>query len=273
MRKQISVVIPTFDVERIIGRCLDALRWADEVNVVDMFSTDRTAEICRSYPNVRFLQNRDYIYANVNYGIERASHEWVMRLDSDEVVTPALAEEIQQVVLTERMPQYSGFYVPNRVFFFGHWIKYGPAFDPRSPVAGESYRKLIFRKGTASYRCEREHEDLTTTGEYGFLKNHYRHYSHESISHWIAKMNYYTDRDVERVPVDAIVVPRLRRLRLCYWFLSNVVGLYLRKRGYRDGFVGFVVCLLHGGYPIIEQLKRWEKRWQAERAAGPERLG
>ncbi len=267
MRKRISVVIPTFNVARIIGRCLDALCWADEVNIVDMHSTDDTRRICEAYPNVRFHENRDYIYANVNYGIARSSHEWVMRLDSDEVVTPELADEIQEVVLQERVPHYTGFYVPSRTFFFGRWIKYGPAWDPRSPVPGEAYRKLIFRKGTAFYRCEREHEDLTTTGEYGFLRAHYLHYSHPSISQWLDKMNYYTDRDVERVPAERIRVPSWRQLRVAFWLLHNFYGLYVRRRGYRDGFHGFVVCSLHAAYPIIEQFKLWEKRWKADAPA------
>src|SRR5713101_2099961 len=93
-RQTLSVVIPTLNVEAIIARCLEALRWADEVVVVDMFSTDRTREICESYPNVRFLQKQDYIFANVNYGMEAATGDWVMRLDSDEVPTPELAREI-----------------------------------------------------------------------------------------------------------------------------------------------------------------------------------
>lgn len=264
MRKQISVVIPTFNVEKIIRRCLDSLQWVDEVNVVDMYSTDGTREICRSYGNVEFFQNQDYIYGNVNYGIERASHEWIMRLDSDELVTGELANEIQEVVLTERYPECSGFYVPCRVFFFGKWIKYGPAFDPRGRLPGEAYRKLLFRKGTAYYRCEREHEDLTTSGEYGFLRSHYLHYSHESISHWIGKMNYYTDRDVERVPPERISLESFNRIRLIYWLLHNFYGLYVSRRGYKDGFHGFVVCLLHALYPIVEQLKLWEKKWKSE---------
>jgi len=268
MRQELSVVIPTYNVEPVIARCLEALQWADEVNIVDMYSTDRTREICERYPNVRFYQNQDYIYGNVNYGIQRASHAWVMRLDSDEVVTPELAQEIQEVVLTERDPRYSGFFVPSRVYFFGRWIQYGPAFDPRSRVPGEAYRKVIFRKGTASYRCEREHEDLTTSGEYGFLENHYLHYSHESISAWIAKTNYYTDRDVERVPLENISLESFRRMRLLYWLLHNFYGLYVTKRGYRDGFHGFVVCLLHAWYPIIHQLKLWEKKWNAENRPG-----
>src|SRR5829696_754581 len=89
-RQTLSVVIPTLNVEAIIARCLESLRWADEVVVVDMFSTDRTQAICESFPNVRFLQRRDYIFANVNFGMKQAAGDWVMRLDSDEVLTQEL---------------------------------------------------------------------------------------------------------------------------------------------------------------------------------------
>ena len=98
-RQTLSVVIPVYNVADIIGRCLDALTWADEVVVVDMFSTDETEAICRRYANVRFFQNRDYIYANFNYGLDRATGDWILRLDSDEVVSLQLAQEIQEEVL------------------------------------------------------------------------------------------------------------------------------------------------------------------------------
>ena len=111
-RQTLSVVIPTFNVEPIIARCLEALRWADEVVVVDMFSTDRTREICERYPNVRFLQKQDYIFANVNYGMEIATGDWVMRLDSDEVPTPELAREIQEEVLARPEVPYTTYWVP-----------------------------------------------------------------------------------------------------------------------------------------------------------------
>lgn len=264
MRKKISVVIPTFNVEKIIRRCLDALEWADEVTVVDMGSTDGTRPICEGYPNVRFHERRDSINGNVNYGAQRAVHDWLLFLASDEVVTPELAREIQDVVLSETHPRYSGFYVPSRVFFFGRWIRYGPACDPRSPVPGEAYEKRLCRKGTASYRGEHSHEALTTTGEYGFLTNHYLHYSHDSISQWITKMNYYTDVDVGSVPVDRISIASFSRAKWFYWLLHNFYGLYVSRRGYKDGFHGFIACVLHALYPVIEQFKLWEKKWKSE---------
>jgi glycosyltransferase involved in cell wall biosynthesis len=266
-RQTISVVIPVLNVERIIARCLDALGWADEVVVVDMFSTDRTEEICRRYPNVSFHQNRDYIYANVNYGIDHATGDWVMRLDSDEVVTPELADEIQREVLAKPDGPYSGYWVPNRVFFFGRWIRYGVAYDDRfgKDRIGYGFRKALFRRSTARYACQREHEDLTTEGEYGVLRHHYDHFSHRSVSEWIAKMNYYTDRDVERQDVLAPGFNLPRPGRTLVALTTIFFNLYIRRKGYRDGIYGFITCALNTFYVLVERCKVWEKHYRLTR--------
>lgn len=263
-RQTISVVMPVLNVERIIARCLDALTWADEVVVVDMFSTDRTEETCRGYSNVAFYQNQDYIYANVNYGIDRAKGDWVMRLDSDEIVTAELAREIQEEVLARPDVTFSGFWVPNRVFFFGKWIRYGVAYDDRfgKDRVGYGFRKALFRKGTARYACQREHEDLTTEGEYGVLKRHYDHFSHRSVSEWISKMNYYTDRDVERKDVLGLEFKVPRAGRTLVALASIFTNLYVRRKGYKDGLYGFITCALNTFYVLVERCKVWEKRYR-----------
>src|SRR5579872_726528 len=263
-RQTISVVIPVYNVEDKIARCLDALTWADEVICVDMFSTDRTEEICRRYPNVVFVQNRDYIFANVNFGIDRAKGDWVMRLDSDEVVSPELAREIREEVLAKPDSPYAGFWVPNRVFFFGKWIRYGVAYDDRfgKDRVGYSFRKALFRRGTARYACRREHEDLTTEGEYGVLQGYYDHFSHRSVSEWIAKMNYYTDRDIERQDVLAPDFKLARPRRTLIALATIFYGYYIRRRGYKDGIHGFMTCALNTFYVLVERCKQWEKHYR-----------
>jgi glycosyltransferase involved in cell wall biosynthesis len=266
-RETLSVVIPVLNVEPIIRRCLDALTWADEVVIVDMFSTDRTEEICRSHSNVTFLQNRDYIFANVNFGFERAKGDWVMRLDSDEVVSQELAAEIQEDVLARQDNPYSGYWVPNRVFFFGKWIRYGIAYgkETRPDRIGYGHRKILFRKGTARYECKTEHEDITTTGELGTLRGHYDHYSHRSVSQWISKMNYYTDRDVERVDVLApgFHLPKPGKTILA---LTKVFyDLYIQRKGHKDGLYGFIVCALNTLYLLVYRCKLWEKHYRLTR--------
>lgn len=266
-RQTISVVIPTFNVEDRIARCLDALTWADEVICVDMYSTDRTEEICRRYPNVVFLQNKDYIFANVNFGMDHAKGDWIMRLDSDEVVSEELAREIQEEVLAKPDIPYAGFWVPNRVFFFGKWIRYGVAYDPRfaKERPGYGFRKILFRRGTARYACQREHEDLTTEGEYGILRGHYDHFSHRSVSEWIGKMNYYTDRDVERMDVLAPGFRLPRPGRTLVALVKIFFEFYILRKGYRDGLHGFITSALNTFYILVERCKIWEKHYRLTR--------
>lgn len=262
--KTISVIIPVYNVENKIVKCLNALKWADEVVVVDMFSADRTQEICATYPNVSFYQNQAYIFANVNYGIDQARGDWLMRLDSDEIVTPELAREIQEVVLSKLEDENSGYWVPSRTYFFGKWLKYGMSYDPRTVGRGYAMRKILFKKGTARYECKREHEDMTVTGTYGVLEYPYDHYSHDSISTWISKMNYYTDRDTERIETD--VPSRLTAfygLKMVVMPMMDFLKLYIRYRGYKDGMHGLASCVLNSLYTFVDRAKAWEKTWKA----------
>lgn len=267
-RQTISVVIPTLNVEPIIARCLEALRWADEVVVVDMFSTDRTREICESFPNVRFIERRDYIFANVNHGMEVAAGDWVMRLDSDEVPTPELGREIQEEVLARPDAHYNTYWVPNRVYFWGKWLKFGPAYDSRAKGTGYGYRKILFRKGTAHYVVKSEHEDISATGPFGWLNHPYEHYSMPTVSAWVAKMNYYTDRDVERKTAAECAAVRFTPGSFLWRCFRDFVSLYVRRQGYRDGAHGLSACFLHAVYPAVETIKTWERHWKVTEGKG-----
>jgi (heptosyl)LPS beta-1,4-glucosyltransferase len=267
-RQTLTVVITTLNVEAIIARCLEALRWADEVLVVDMFSTDRTREICESFPNVRFLQRSDYIFANVNYGMEQATGDWVMRLDSDEVLTPQLGHEIQEEVLAKPETPCNTFWVPSRVYFWGKWLKFGPAYNPLAKGNGYDFRKILFRRGTARYVVKSEHEDISCQGPFGWLKHPYDHYSMPTVSAWFAKMNYYTDRDVERKTPVEVAALRFAPRPFLWRFFRDFASLYLRRQGYRDGAHGLAACFLHAVYPAVETIKTWERQWKESGGQG-----
>src|SRR5947209_251059 len=90
-RQTISAVLCVFNEAHQIARCLDALAWCDEVVVVDRFSTDDTRKIAETYPNVRFFQREDWTNPNMNFGIEQATGDWILRIDCDEIVSPEMA--------------------------------------------------------------------------------------------------------------------------------------------------------------------------------------
>lgn len=255
-RETIAVVIPTLNVEKIIRPCLDQLTWANEVVIVDMFSTDQTKEICLSYPNVRFLERKDYIFGNVNYGMEQANTDWVIRLDSDEILNAELQKSIQ-VVLSNPNPEVSGYYFPSVQYIFGM---------PMSHGVGKSdlcMRKCMFRKGTAHYECNTEHEDITTTGKLKTLSGHYEHLTNHTVEEVVRKFNYYTTKDVERLTTEVAAHPE-KPLRTIYKAFRMFILYYVQWKGYKDGWLGFYSSLFRGPvYIFIEDAKRWE-RWRSE---------
>lgn len=250
-RESITVVIPCFNVEKFIRPTLDSLGWCDEVVVVDMFSTDATKSICLEYPNVKFYENKDFIYANVNYGIDKATSDWILRLDSDEIITPELREEILSKVLTNEANPYDGFDARSEVYFMGYLIKHG--------FGGENWRGTLFRKGKAHYAARSEHEDLQKTGKWGQLTNRYLHYTNQTVSMWVNKINYYSDKDVQRWDPknDETITMGKVLYRTLRWFQRYYT--YPHK-AYKDGIPGLVIALIAAAGLMVTYLKQWEKQ-------------
>jgi len=238
-------------------RTLAALEFADEIVVIDMFSTDGTAELVRANSKARLIQRNGYIYENVNHGFGVATGDWVMRLDSDEVPTAELGREIRERIASAP-PDLAGFYIPNRTYFSKRWVRYGPAYDERSPVVGERYRLCLFRNGTGRFDSELEHSDLTVRGRCEYLTHRYDHYSVRSLSHYVAKQNYYTDMNVERMELDSCDARR-EALAMLWGPIKEFLVFYLKRKGYKDGAFGIMTCGAYAMLRFLTHAKRWER--------------
>jgi glycosyltransferase involved in cell wall biosynthesis len=252
-RATVAAVIPTKNVAGFVRGTLDSLWFCDEVIVVDMFSTDDTAKVCGEYPNVRFFRRNDFIYGNFNYGLDQATADWVIRLDSDERLSPALQDEI--VALLGATPDCDYYDAPFVSYLCGHPIHHGMAWE--QPV-----RKTLFRRGTLRYKVRSEHEDLTPAVDRplrrGLLRHPYHHFSTPDISTFWRKLDYYTDKDYERADLSG-----WRRTPVWRLLLSVARGFfrqYVRERGYRDGFAGFILCAMNQMNRLLYEFKGWERQ-------------
>jgi glycosyltransferase involved in cell wall biosynthesis len=247
-------VIPTKNAGLLLRDCLASVAWADEILVVDMFSTDETGEICAEYSQCRIFQRDDYIFGNVNFGFDHASGDWVMRLDSDERITPELAAEVE-TFLTDPPEHVTGLEFWERPVILGRELSHG--------FGRKHFRKMMFRRGKARYPVRSEHESLETSGTWLRTQHGYLHLNYASVAHYLEKMNYYTDRDVERaeLPSEAPSLSDGVRETLRAFYLYN-----LKWRGYRDGWIGF----LDAGMRAFYQFTYWAKlreRWEREQAS------
>lgn len=173
-------------------------------------------------------------------------------------------------MLRDRDCPFDGFWVPSRNYFFGRWIRYGIAYNTEGinkTIPGHGYRKTLWKRGMAWYPDRCEHEDLEVKGRWGYLMGHYDHFSHESVSQWIRKMNFYTDVNVARLPMDDPMYKPYRPLKtalavlLCFW------DQYVARKGYRDGMFGFMVAGLNALYIFVERCKMWERAWKEQQAS------
>jgi glycosyltransferase involved in cell wall biosynthesis len=245
---EISVVVLTKNEEKNIRPCLETLRWADELLVLDSFSDDATVEIARNM-GAEVHQRRFVSYPSQrNAALELASKEWVFFVDADERVTPELAGEIQRVV-NERA--FAGCWVPRKNYIFGKWIRRAGWFP--------DYQLRLLCRDKARYDERREvHELVGLNGEAGYLGNLMIHYNYDTVEQFRAKQDVYTDYEAQMM-FEAGQRARLHNLILQP--LRQFHWRYIALEGYKDGWRGLLLSFLMAYYELV----RFEKLWRLER--------
>ncbi len=178
---KISAVVITYNEEKNISRCLGSLKFADEIVVVDSESKDKTVSIAREYTEKIFIQKWLGFARQKEYACSRASFEWVLNIDADEVVTPELAEEIKKKM--DAFPEIDGYWIRRRSKFLGRWIEH--AWEP-------DWVLRLFRKGKGFFGEKQVHEGVSLKGKTGRLQGKIEHYPFENLSHNLKKLDSYT---------------------------------------------------------------------------------
>ncbi len=246
-RQPITVIIPTYNEEKNLEDAIRSVLWADEIMVVDSFSTDGTLEIAKRY-GCRILQH-EYVNSATqkNWAIPQASHEWVMILDADERVTPELREEILREL---ENPRYDGYYIGRRNYFLGYPLNYG-GWGPE-----EDRNIRLFKRDISRYEDKEVHADvIVSTGRVGQFKHPLIHHSYRTLKQYFRKMERYTDWAAKDI-VKAGKRPNLFNLVLRP--VGDFVKFYILKQGFRDGMPGLIIALLSSYYVMVKYAKAWE---------------
>lgn len=249
----ISIVLITKNEESNLPKCLASISWAKEIVIVDGFSTDKTVEIAKKYTDKIFSREMDIEGRHRNFAYGKATQEWILSLDADERVSPELAEEIKSVV-TKNDPDLSGYAIPVKTFIGKRWLKaagYYPA------------RKLrMHRKGKFRYEESSVHPRAFLDGKETPLKNDILHYGYRDFSHFFEKLNNQTNLEAEKWIADG---RRISALKLLWKAFDRFSRNYFRKKGYQDGFMGFLMSVGHGLYQLLTYAKYLELKKQENR--------
>ncbi|WP_369753461.1 glycosyltransferase family 2 protein [Flavobacterium sp. WC2409] len=240
----ISVLIITLNEENQMQTLLADLDFADEIIVVDSFSTDKTEAICKSFPKVKFFQNTFKNYpAQRNYAISLAQNDWILFLDADERLTPELKSEILE---TTQQKTTSIAFQFRRKFMFKHKVLH---------FSGCQNDKIfrLFHKGFATYATEKlVHEKLITNGKTAVFKNKLIHYSYPNYGSYKAKIIRYGElKAQEKFMQNDFPSILFQYLHPAYNFLFN----YIVRLGFLDGKKGITICYLNA-YSVFIRYKR-----------------
>lgn len=230
----LSAVIITFNEERNILRCLEsATIISDEIVVVDSYSTDSTADICRRFPKVKFLQRPWQGYAQTkNWANQQTAHEYILSLDADEVPD----EQLQQSIKLAKASGLKGLYELNRLTnYCGHWVKHCGWYPDK--------KIRIFPKSQANWAGDYVHETLRTDKALKVtpLDGHLLHYSYHTLDDHKVRIEKYATLNAQKLFSDGKGPLIFKRWYAPLWKFCHV---YFLKLGLLDGIAGFHIARL-----------------------------
>jgi glycosyltransferase involved in cell wall biosynthesis len=248
MRK-LSVVIITYNEEGNILRCINSVKdLADEIVVVDSFSTDRTVEICNSSGCRVFLHQFEGYGQQKQFGVDQAVNDWILSLDADEEVTNELKQEIRTLLQKKVIP-HGGYYIPFAFCYMGRVLRHVGVGNLR-----------LFDRTRGRFRIVAVHESVDMDGSIGKLKGKVIHYSYRDLSHHLQKLNTYTTQAAEGYIANG---KTFSKVWVGFKFPITFFVFYFIRLGIINGYRGFLwsfFAAFYGSLKVAKTIEMQEKK-------------
>jgi glycosyltransferase involved in cell wall biosynthesis len=243
----LTVIVPAGNRKDVIEDCLRSARWADELLVVDSYTTDGTLEIAQKYAD-RIIQNGyNFSAEQKNWAIPQASHEWVMILDTDERISPQLREEILSIISSGGA--CNGYRIPRLNYFLGKPVLHTGYYP--------DYQLRLFKRDHGRYSLRRVHAHVDLGGSMGTLHSPIIHYAHQTIDQTLKNLlilmtTWEGEQRREKVANRGIW------LHIVFRPIAAFLLRYVWQGGWRDGYRGLILSVIWGMYVSIAYMKIWE---------------
>jgi glycosyltransferase involved in cell wall biosynthesis len=242
---KLSVTVITRNEAADISEALASVAFADEIIVVDSHSTDETVAIARRHTDRVVVRDWPGYVDQKNYAASMASHDWILSLDADERVTPALAGEI--TARLAGVPHEAAFRIPRVTWHLGRWV--------RTTDWYPDHQLRLYDRRSAQWTGRYVHEGVAVRGAIGQLRGELQHYAYRDIADHLETINRYTTLAARQMREDG---RRAGLLQLAghppLAFLRN----YIARGGIRDGVPGFIISSMNAYYVFLKFAKLWE---------------
>ena len=242
---KITALIPTGNEIHNIEAVIASVDFADEILVVDSYSTDGTFEKATELASRVIRREYQYSASQKNWAIPQATHEWILLVDADERVTPELREEIIEILKNPK-ENVVAYWVGRNNHFMGESVNY-------SGWRNDSVIRL-FKRGFCKYDDKHVHAEIIANGTVGKLKNKLYHNTYITFDKYIEKMNRYATwqaKDYDK---------KMGRLTPYHFILKPFWGFfkhYIIQSGFRDGVVGLTIGYIQGYVIFMRYVKLW----------------
>lgn len=226
------------------------IKISHEVIYVDAESSDGSADFARSVGCTVYSQPNQI---NVNYSrmfaFEKVTGDWIFYVDPDERFSPQIIEELRHKV--NQYPQWNGYKLPRKNYFFGHWLKRGGLYP--------DHQIRIFKKGHGVFHNRLVHERIDVQGALGLLTSPMEHYAYRDISQFFQKFDYYTTYEANYLYREGVEIQWFNSIKFFIFKpTSRFFRRYILKRGFLDGIPGFFAAL----FDALGWAGRYFKLWE-----------
>ncbi len=232
-QQTLSVVLATFNEEKNLPECLQSVKGlANEIVVVDGSSSDHTVSIAKNFgARVQITNNPPVFHINKQKAINMATQDWILQLDADERVTPALKQEIHKVLTSNS--DKNGYWIPRKNWFLGRYLMKGGVYP--------DYTLRLYRRGKGSLPQKDVHEQAIVEGEVGYLQQPLIHLADPEFSRYLKRFKRYTSLiatqlEEKKTGKNPGTLIKYMVILPIWWFLKA----YIRHKGFFDGWQGFV---------------------------------
>jgi glycosyltransferase involved in cell wall biosynthesis len=240
---KISALVITRNEERNIADCLASLAFADEIIIVDSGSTDRTEEICSRDSRVRwFSEPWKGFGRQKNSALDKAGNDWVFSIDADERVSTGLAAEIDALKRSD--PGGDAYRIPRKSFFGERWVRHGGWYP--------DYTIRLWRRGAGRFVDRSVHEVVRVEGKVGTFRGDLLHYTYRDTADFVERMNRYSTLGAGELRKNRV---RCTLPDLLFRPPFTFFRMYILRRGFLDGALGFRLAVLYAMYTFLKYAK------------------
>jgi len=251
-------IVLTKNEENNIEKCLNSIKWCDEIIIVDDYSVDRTLEKIQISKSKFQIKSQIQIFKKKlnddfaeqrNFGMEKASGEWVIFVDADEKVTRKLQNEISQVVLNRGRNDICSYYIKRRDYFWGRELKYGET----KKLRDRGIVRLV-KKNSGKW-VGKVHEEFQANCKTGKLNGFLDHYPHQTIREFINEVNFYSSLRARELLDNG---KKTNVFEIIFFPLCKFIYTYFIKFGFLDGPAGFTYAFFMSFHSFLVRTKLYQ---------------